>query len=388
MKMACRSGLCSRSASLAATATGYASSQSVNAPCAERCARKDRERSAPNAHAHAPAPARHLRARPRARAAAQGRRRAARPAARGCADCGRTPLVGERVHRLPARRRRSASCAGPGAARRPSARSSRARTASTATRSAARAPRRRRDRRPGTRLAAAVDPVTVAVTIDRPREEVFEYLADIANHAGVHRPLHGRLAPDARGHLRPRAPARATASRRRSTASRGPTRRSSRSSRPRRIVEVGRTGKFNRIRTLGVYELEPASGDVDARDASRSRPSPKMLSDKLLESLGARGWIKRKLAQGDAPAALDPRGGPRARHARRRSPAGRASRRPALRFQPRRRERPRMRTLAPPASSCSPLPSPLVAALAAPAAQGGRDPRTARPRASTSTSAS
>jgi hypothetical protein len=27
-----------------------------------------------------------------------------------------------------------------------------------------------------------VDPVTVSVTIDRPREEVFEYLADIANH--------------------------------------------------------------------------------------------------------------------------------------------------------------------------------------------------------------
>ena len=28
-----------------------------------------------------------------------------------------------------------------------------------------------------------MDPVTASVTIDRPREEVFEYLADIANHA-------------------------------------------------------------------------------------------------------------------------------------------------------------------------------------------------------------
>jgi uncharacterized protein YndB with AHSA1/START domain len=27
-----------------------------------------------------------------------------------------------------------------------------------------------------------VDPVTVNVTIDRPREEVFAYLADVANH--------------------------------------------------------------------------------------------------------------------------------------------------------------------------------------------------------------
>ena len=28
-----------------------------------------------------------------------------------------------------------------------------------------------------------MDPLTVSVTIARPREEVFEYLADIANHA-------------------------------------------------------------------------------------------------------------------------------------------------------------------------------------------------------------
>jgi uncharacterized membrane protein len=27
-----------------------------------------------------------------------------------------------------------------------------------------------------------VDPVELSITIDRPREEVFEYLADIANH--------------------------------------------------------------------------------------------------------------------------------------------------------------------------------------------------------------
>ncbi len=32
-------------------------------------------------------------------------------------------------------------------------------------------------------LPAAVDPVTVSVKIGRPREEVFAYLSDIANHA-------------------------------------------------------------------------------------------------------------------------------------------------------------------------------------------------------------
>ena len=31
-------------------------------------------------------------------------------------------------------------------------------------------------------LPAAVDPVTVSVSIGRPREEVFAYLSDIANH--------------------------------------------------------------------------------------------------------------------------------------------------------------------------------------------------------------
>ena len=31
-------------------------------------------------------------------------------------------------------------------------------------------------------LPAAVDPVSVSVRIDRPREEVFAYLADVANH--------------------------------------------------------------------------------------------------------------------------------------------------------------------------------------------------------------
>ena len=30
-----------------------------------------------------------------------------------------------------------------------------------------------------------MDPVSVSVTIARPREEVFEYLLDVANHAGL-----------------------------------------------------------------------------------------------------------------------------------------------------------------------------------------------------------
>ena len=63
--------------------------------------------------------------------------------------------------------------------------------------------------------------------------------------------------------------------------------------RPHRIVEVGRTGKNNRIRTLGVYELAPASpGATRVRFTLETVPAT--LSDRLLEGLGARGWLRRK----------------------------------------------------------------------------------------------
>jgi uncharacterized protein YndB with AHSA1/START domain len=63
--------------------------------------------------------------------------------------------------------------------------------------------------------------------------------------------------------------------------------------RPHRIVEVGRAGKNNRIRTLGVYELAPgASGTT--RLSFTLQTEPHTLTDRLLESLGARSWIRRK----------------------------------------------------------------------------------------------
>ena len=64
--------------------------------------------------------------------------------------------------------------------------------------------------------------------------------------------------------------------------------------RPYRIVEVGRAGKNNRIRTLGVYELAPAaSGSTRVRFTVQTEPYT--FSDRLLESLGARGWTRRKV---------------------------------------------------------------------------------------------
>jgi uncharacterized protein YndB with AHSA1/START domain len=63
--------------------------------------------------------------------------------------------------------------------------------------------------------------------------------------------------------------------------------------RPHRIVEVGRTGKNNRVRTLGVYELASgASGTTRVRFTLQTEPAK--LSDRLLEALGARSWMRRK----------------------------------------------------------------------------------------------
>jgi uncharacterized protein YndB with AHSA1/START domain len=138
-----------------------------------------------------------------------------------------------------------------------------------------------------------VDPITVDVVIDRPREEIFEYLADVANHAEFndHFLVDWRLTREdtygygAGARYRIKAPlnrfdwADSTVVE---------------FERPRRIVEVGRTGKYNRIRTLGVYELEPASGGT-TRVRFTLLTEPKTATDKFMESLGARGWMKRKL---------------------------------------------------------------------------------------------
>jgi uncharacterized protein YndB with AHSA1/START domain len=138
-----------------------------------------------------------------------------------------------------------------------------------------------------------VDPISVSIVIDRPREEVFEYLADIANHAEFndHFMVDWRLTREdsygegAGARFRIEAPL-----------NRFPYADSTvvELERPRRLVEVGRTGKYNRIRTLGVYELEPAAGG-QTRVTFTFQSEPKMLSDRIMESFGARAWLTRKL---------------------------------------------------------------------------------------------
>ena len=71
--------------------------------------------------------------------------------------------------------------------------------------------------------------------------------------------------------------------------------------RPRRIGEAGRGGKYNRIRSLGVYELDQGSAGT-TRVRFTLETEPKLLTDKF-RSPSAPGWIKRKLKKSHAPPA-------------------------------------------------------------------------------------
>jgi uncharacterized protein YndB with AHSA1/START domain len=137
-----------------------------------------------------------------------------------------------------------------------------------------------------------VDPFTATATIAKPREEVFEYLADIANHAEFtdHYLVDWRLTREnsygegAGARFRMKAPL-------------------SRFSwaditfaevqRPFRIVERGRGGKFNRIRMLGTYTLSPGPGGT-TRVEYTLETLPVMLSDRLMEALGGSAWTRHQ----------------------------------------------------------------------------------------------
>ena len=137
-----------------------------------------------------------------------------------------------------------------------------------------------------------MNPLSVSIVVSVPREQVFDYLLDIANHSEftdhylvdwhLTRMDSVGLGAGARFRVKMRANrfnwADVTFAE---------------IERPRRIVEVGRAGKDNRIRTLGEYELAPAAGD-STRVSFTFQSQPATLADRLMEGLGARSWLKRK----------------------------------------------------------------------------------------------
>jgi uncharacterized protein YndB with AHSA1/START domain len=137
-----------------------------------------------------------------------------------------------------------------------------------------------------------LDPFTVESTISRPREEVFEYLADIANHAEFtdHYLVDWRLTREdsygagAGARFRMKAPLS-----RFSWADMSFAEVQS----PFRIVERGRGGKYNRIKMLGTYTLSPGPGG-STRLEYTFETVPVMPSDHLMEALGGNAWMRRK----------------------------------------------------------------------------------------------
>lgn len=141
-----------------------------------------------------------------------------------------------------------------------------------------------------------MEPFTVSTTIARPREEVFEYLADIANHAEFtdhylvdwHLTRIDTYGTGAGARFRIKAPLNRFAWADVTFAELQP---------PFRIVERGRGGKYNRIRMVGTYTLSTGPGNTTKVEYTLETV-PSQLSDKLLDMFGGRSWSKRKAAKG------------------------------------------------------------------------------------------
>ena len=138
-----------------------------------------------------------------------------------------------------------------------------------------------------------MDPVTVSITIDRPREEVFEYLADIANHAEFtdHYLKEWRLTRidsygrGAGARFKIAAPLDRYAYADMTFIDVEP---------PHRIVAAGREGKFNRNKTWTTWTLQPSGHATEVEITTESEPA--LPTDKLMEAVTRRrSWTKRRL---------------------------------------------------------------------------------------------
>jgi uncharacterized protein YndB with AHSA1/START domain len=133
-------------------------------------------------------------------------------------------------------------------------------------------------------------PVTVDTVISAPREAVFDYLGDIANHVAFtdHFVSDFRLA-----RAKSDGPGAAA---RFQVQNRGPRQWAEVQftvfDRPRRIVEEGRSGRFLRNRFWMVWELIPEGKSTRVELTSWSEPATRW--DSFQEALGRRGWLKRQ----------------------------------------------------------------------------------------------
>ena len=135
-----------------------------------------------------------------------------------------------------------------------------------------------------------MDAVTSTVTIDRPPTAVYDYLFDVANHAEFtdHYLKDFRLTREDSLGVGAGARFRVDA----------PLNRFSwadvtiiEAQAPKRIVQRGRTGKYNRIRLVALYDLEEVAGATRVTLTTETE-QPRLPSDRIMEAI-ARGWYRR-----------------------------------------------------------------------------------------------
>jgi uncharacterized protein YndB with AHSA1/START domain len=126
-----------------------------------------------------------------------------------------------------------------------------------------------------------MEPLSLSTTIAKPREEVFEYLADVANHEEFtdHCMVDWHLTREdsyGRG-----AGARFRVKSRFDRFSYGDITLAEVVP-PERIVATGRSGRFNRIHTLSTWMLEDA-GNGRTKVTFETQSTPVLKSDELME---------------------------------------------------------------------------------------------------------
>jgi uncharacterized protein YndB with AHSA1/START domain len=136
-----------------------------------------------------------------------------------------------------------------------------------------------------------VDPVTSAITIDRPREEVFDYLVDIANHPEFsdHYLKHWRLTrieTVGRG-----AGARFKVGKKHFNRYGWADMTFIETERPYRIVAAGRGGKFNRNKTFTTWTLTPQGNATRVEFVTETEPA--LPTDRFVEAFGTRRFFRR-----------------------------------------------------------------------------------------------
>lgn len=139
-----------------------------------------------------------------------------------------------------------------------------------------------------------MEPVTASENIDVPREQIFEYLADIANHPEfldhftsewrlLRIDSHGKDA-GARFHLD--APLQRFCWADLTLVEVSP---------PFRLLAVGRQGKFNRNKLWWEWRLDPVHGGT--RVTSTVEIEGALPTDRIMQGFVFRGWYKRNLGK-------------------------------------------------------------------------------------------